>query len=80
LVFRVFYEVKSLKIKKAISLCFTLYLGFAFTNLNTFFIYLESQKINYVIAGRMHLGMQATTKQIKSLTALGFGIWINEID
>jgi len=47
---------------------------------DTIFTHLENQKINYVIAGRMHQGIQAKIKQIRSWTALGFGIWISETE
>jgi len=47
---------------------------------DTIFTHLENQQINYVIAGRMHQGIQAKIKQIKSWTALGCGIWISETE
>lgn len=44
------------------------------------FTHLEKEQINYVIAGRMHQGIQDKIKQIKTWTAIGFGIWISEIE
>ena len=47
---------------------------------DTIFTHLESQKINYVIAGRMHQGIQSKIKQLKTWTAIGYGIWISETE
>ncbi len=47
---------------------------------DTIFNHLEKEQINYVIAGRMHQGVQDKIKQIKAWTAIGFGIWISEIE
>jgi Transposase DDE domain group 1 len=44
------------------------------------FSHLENQSISYVIAGRMHQGVQVKIKELKAWTALGSGIWINEMD
>ena len=47
---------------------------------DTIFAHLERQKINYVIAGRMHQGIQSKIKQLKTWTAIGYGIWISETE
>ena len=47
---------------------------------DTIFTHLERQKINYVIAGRMHQGIQSKIKQLKTWTAIGYGIWISETE
>ena len=44
------------------------------------FTYLESKHIKYVIAGRMHQGIQHKIKQLKTWTAIGYGIWISETE
>jgi len=46
---------------------------------NAIFTYLESKQINYVIAGKMHAGLQQNVKNIKAWNAIGSGIWISEI-
>jgi len=47
---------------------------------DTIFTHLENQKINYVIAGRMHQGIQHKIKQLKTWKAIGYGIWISEME
>ena len=47
---------------------------------DTIFTHLESEKINYVIAGRMHQGIQSKIRQLKTWTAIGYGIWISETE
>lgn len=47
---------------------------------DTIFTHLETKQVNYVIAGRMHQGIQDKIKQIKTWTAIGTGIWISEIE
>ena len=47
---------------------------------DTIFKYLEKEQINYVVAGRMHQGIQDKIKQLKTWTAIGFGIWISETE
>lgn len=47
---------------------------------DTIFTHLEKESINYVIAGRMHHGIQDKIKQLKSWTAIGLGIWISETE
>ena len=44
------------------------------------FSHLEKLKINYVIAGRMHQGIQYQIKQIRTWTAIGYGVWISETE
>lgn len=51
--------------------------GFA---IDTIFSHLESLQINYVIAGRMHQGIQFKVKQIKTWMAIGYGVWISETE
>ncbi len=45
---------------------------------DTIFKHLEERQINYVIAGRMHFGIQDKIKEIKTWNAIGLGIWISE--
>ena len=45
---------------------------------NIIFNHLEKEKINYVIAARMHNGLQDKIRQSKTWNAIGFGIWISE--
>lgn len=47
---------------------------------DTIFTYLETKQINYVVAGRMHQGIQDKIRQMKVWTAIGFGIWISETE
>lgn len=47
---------------------------------DTIFTHLETRQINYVIAGRMHQGIQDKIKQISTWSAIGTGIWISEIE
>jgi len=47
---------------------------------DTIFTHLETKQINYVVAGRMHQGIQDKIRQIKTWTAIGFGIWISETE
>jgi hypothetical protein len=47
---------------------------------DTIFKYLEKDQINYVVAARMHQGIQDKIKQLKTWTAIGFGIWISETE
>jgi len=47
---------------------------------DTIFTHLENKNINYVIAGRMHYGIQDKVKQLKTWTAIGLGIWISETE
>jgi hypothetical protein len=47
---------------------------------DTIFTHLENENINYVIAGRMHYGIQDKVKQLKTWTAIGLGIWISETE
>ena len=45
---------------------------------NSIFTHLENERINYVIAARMHAGLQDKVKQLKTWNAIGMGIWISE--
>lgn len=47
---------------------------------DSIFSHLEGLNINYVIAGRMHQGIQAKISQLKTWTAIGYGIWISETE
>jgi hypothetical protein len=47
---------------------------------DTIFTHLEKENISYVIAGRMHHGMQDKIKQLKTWTAIGLGIWVSETE
>ena len=47
---------------------------------DTIFTHLESLNINYVIAGSMHQGIQHKIKQLKTWTAIGYGIGISETE
>lgn len=47
---------------------------------NTIFTHLEKEQINYVIAGRMHQGIQDKIRGITTWRALGLGIWVGETD
>ena len=47
---------------------------------NSIFTHLEGYNINYVIAGRMHQGIQSKISQLKTWTAIGYRIWISETE
>ena len=44
------------------------------------FTHLEKEPINYVIAAKMHAGLQHKIKGVKTWNAIGYGIWISEIE
>jgi hypothetical protein len=46
---------------------------------DSIFTHLESKQINYVIAAKMHAGLQQKVKNLKTWNAIGAGIWISEI-
>jgi len=47
---------------------------------NTILNHLDQQPIPYVVAARMHVGLQDKVHQIKTWNAMGFGIWISEME
>ena len=47
---------------------------------NTIMNHLEKQHIQYVIAARIHSGLQDKVHQIKTWNAIGLGIWLSEIE